>query len=497
MLFRIAILLGFAIIGIKASHFRGSFITWTVDKTDPYYFPANYYASVAKVHIKFGASWRRSDGQSYCTNSSIDTCQLFHHGSWSVYYGYSQTYTPYFHSSFTAGFFCEKFSIDGDFVVGSNTVTIFLPKNYFYKIQTSSCCWVGYLNRYSSSSWHVQILPSLQPRPGGSITNLNTPPQIEYLPVFQHRLKYYNYYNQLVVNYALPVSDPDNDMVKCRWAANFTEGGGIWNARLGQLHEHNCSLSLSDYQYAYTLGWYAFAVMVEDFAYDYSLGRYVRLTSMPLQFTVEINDKSSMVHCSQNYMRIELDKTYYNASLYSSITLRSASCPAWYSSTHIMLGTVPGSCGSTRKDTANHIVYENEVVLTAKSTGNQLITRNLYQKIYFSCSYGRNGFVSNVGFQPVTSINVTEGKSHTNKQMISTTSIVVICCGALLAIVIVGLALKIRKMHRQNKVVSSVASYQMEDPYKQTPEDQKVKEMVKEDLHAVCVMSPAMQAAIF
>ena len=35
--------------GAEASHFRGSFITWVVNKTDNNYYPANPYASTAKV----------------------------------------------------------------------------------------------------------------------------------------------------------------------------------------------------------------------------------------------------------------------------------------------------------------------------------------------------------------------------------------------------------------------------------------------------------------
>eukprot|EP00794_Sanderia_malayensis_P015461 gene15461-17044_t len=93
------------------------------------------------------------------------------------------------------------------------------------------------------------------------------------------------------------------------------------------------------------------------------------------------------------------------------------------------------------------------------------------------------------------------GKSYTNKQMMSTTSIVAICCGALLAIVIVGLVLKIRKMHLQAKSASSAATYQMDARYKdqcdgtnhETQRDHQDKKMAKENLHAIGVMNPAMQ----
>ena len=85
--------------------------------------------------MKYGAAWRRSDGSSMCTEASIANCHFFKHGSWSVYYGYSEASQPYYHSSFSAGFFCERFSVNKDLIIGSNKVTLYLPKNYTYKIR--------------------------------------------------------------------------------------------------------------------------------------------------------------------------------------------------------------------------------------------------------------------------------------------------------------------------------------------------------------------------
>ena len=60
---------------------------------------------------------------------------------------------------------------------------------------------------------------------GYGVQKINTPPQISYIPTIQHF--YYDY-----KSYKLPVFDPDYDKVECRWAANFTEGGGVWNSRI-------------------------------------------------------------------------------------------------------------------------------------------------------------------------------------------------------------------------------------------------------------------------
>jgi len=293
----------------QASHFRGSFITWVVNQTDYNYYPANNYASLVKVHVKYGASWRRSDGSSHCSNSSIANCQFFNHGSWSLYRVYGSGYPQSYYSTFSAGFYCEKFSVDTDFTIGSNKVTIYVPKSYTYRAVTSSCCWIYGLRSYSSSSWHVEAIISLQKTYNGRVYKINTPPQISHIPIIQHNLYSSNYRTQ---SYILPVYDPDNDLVKCRWAANFSEGGGIWNSRNGLVVlSSKCVLTMfsSPYShYANYKGWQALAIMVEDFEYNNVSHSYEKRHSIPLQFTVHLHMGNGSViygkndtHCTSPY----------------------------------------------------------------------------------------------------------------------------------------------------------------------------------------------------
>ena len=118
-------------------------------------------------------------------------------------------------------------------------------------------------------------------------------------------------------------------------------------------------------------------------------------------------DKSASVSCSNNYMRIELYRQYYNTSLYSSITLRDPSCRATIYYNSIVLGSVPGACGSVKRDTSSHIIYENEVIFTGKAI-NGLITRNLDQRIKLSCIFNRNAHVQTVSFQPISNVTGEE-----------------------------------------------------------------------------------------
>ena len=123
---------------------------------------------------------------------------------------------------------------------------------------------------------------------------------------------------------------------------------------------------------------------------------------------MHIAGQNSTVLCSKNYMRIDLDRKYYDISLYSSITLRNPSCTATYTAHYVTLGSVPGACGSVQKETSSHIVFENEVILTAKSA-NGMITRNYDEKVSFQCRYNKNGQVSLIGYKPMTSVNASEG----------------------------------------------------------------------------------------
>ena len=123
-----------------------------------------------------------------------------------------------------------------------------------------------------------------------------------------------------------------------------------------------------------------------------------------------ILDKSAYVSCSENYMRIELDRNFFNVSAYSSITFRDSRCRATWSSSFISLGTIPSQCGSTREETYDNIIYRNTVIMRAKTTQG-LITRESDIKIRLTCSYKRTGNVSSVSFKPISKVNVTEGKS--------------------------------------------------------------------------------------
>ena len=64
----------------------------------------------------------------------------------------------------------------------------------------------------------------------GKSQNYNSPVQLRYFPqesITKGETKIIK----------LPVYDIDGDYISCRWASDFAEGGGIYNARIGTLNK--------------------------------------------------------------------------------------------------------------------------------------------------------------------------------------------------------------------------------------------------------------------
>eukprot|EP00112_Aurelia_sp_Birch-Aquarium-sp1_P026665 Seg961.1 transcript_id=Seg961.1/GoldUCD/mRNA.D3Y31 product="Pancreatic secretory granule membrane major glycoprotein GP2" protein_id=Seg961.1/GoldUCD/D3Y31 len=261
---------------LEASHFRGTYITWIVNTTDTGYYPANPRAASYKVHVKYGTSWRRSHGAP-CTLSAISSCQQYNHGTWSVSRGTSENSLSSSYSSFSMSYYCERYSVSSDFNIGSKVYVISLPRSYIYKFQTASCCWTNDLATLASSSWNVEAILAFKINP--STGNINRPPQVNHLPLIDH-----NYYSR--ATYRFPVVDLDGDSVRCRWAANNSEGGGVWNNRFGTLDTNRCTLTL--HAHMYTRGWHPLSIMVEDYAWKPGQG-LIRLSKIPVQFTIRIH----------------------------------------------------------------------------------------------------------------------------------------------------------------------------------------------------------------
>ena len=111
------------------------------------------------------------------------------------------------------------------------------------------------------------------------------------------------------------------------------------------------------------------------------------------------------VSCSANYMRIELDRRYYNSSKYKSIGMLNPKCGPTLSYDYITLGCIPGACGSIKDETSTKIIYTNAVKLVAKFE-NRLVSRIYDEEVYFKCSYNRDARLRYMSsFDPTSAIS--------------------------------------------------------------------------------------------
>jgi hypothetical protein len=76
----------------------------------------------------------------------------------------------------------------------------------------------------------------------------------------------------------IPMADIDGDQLRCRWGANESESGGIYQPK-GNLQSNPCQLTYN----ATTIGYEGVAVVIEDFDSNNQV-----LSSIPLQFLIEI-----------------------------------------------------------------------------------------------------------------------------------------------------------------------------------------------------------------
>ena len=124
---------------------------------------------------------------------------------------------------------------------------------------------------------------------------------------------------------------------------------------------------------------------------------------------VSLTDNTTHVSCGINYLRIDLDRRFYNASIYSAITLRDPACTASLSSANITLGSTPNLCNWTMEETSSKITYKNTVIMTVYGVLGMVI-RNQDRRIDVSCEYDRSSYIGAPSFKPEWIVIANEGK---------------------------------------------------------------------------------------
>ena len=229
------------------------------------------------MEISYQISWRRSFSGHECNSTHVANRLLFKgEDAYGIdcHYSCSGTITS------PMSYVCTYFSVKDDWSFGEHHTThVFnVSDENTVTIGTADCCWIGI-----GGKWNLSTTFSLVTR--ADTGKINSSPRV--LPTPPLRL-------QQRCNYTipLPVSDPDNDTVRCRWAVG-RECGGICNKFPGAvLDSSSCALT---YTANKGIGTKAVAIMIEDYAPG---SLYHPLSSVALQFLVSVY--SSSQPCSTN-----------------------------------------------------------------------------------------------------------------------------------------------------------------------------------------------------
>ncbi|XP_035679046.1 uncharacterized protein LOC118417560 [Branchiostoma floridae] len=272
---RCAVLVLLLAVLAAGSHFRGTTISWRADKS-----------TTGLVHFSFRIAWRRSSSNSDCTQNSIVDGTL--HGAdenWSTQQEGALSSTRYY---------CTDFSVSEDWATGGNTFDYVFndatPRIVYY----GACCWIN-VNERGSGSWYAKTVVDLSPR--SDTGQPNSSPISASAPIVR-------IIQQCDSIIRIPVEDPDGDAVRCRWGSGTDECGGVCGALPNvNLDEGTCTLHYTAAGGGMATGWWAIALVLEDFVrspscssppFPASCGPF---TQIPLQFLAFV--ESSNVPCNQ------------------------------------------------------------------------------------------------------------------------------------------------------------------------------------------------------
>ena len=219
-----------------------------------------------QVEISYHISWRRSwSGATYCDGSTVSRATAISGlGSLSCQYGCSGRIA-------SLPYICTDYSTEEDWSFGEYHFAFNFagttPDNTI-AIGFTGCCWVSF------GGWNLTTTFSVATR--SDTRKINSSPRAITSPVL--RLQ-----QGCTHTIALAVSDPDNDVVRCRWAEG-RECSGICHTSTfigATLDSNSCTIK---YVANRGTGYQAVALMIEDFM----PGSSRPLSSVALQFLILI-----------------------------------------------------------------------------------------------------------------------------------------------------------------------------------------------------------------
>ena len=214
------------------------------------------------MRIFYHISWRRSSTEGgYCDSSTISSGTLLGGGNLNCQYGCGRTVSQMY-------YYCTDYSIEEEWSFGERELTYnFTGLNAnTITIGFTGCCWISAVG----GSWNISTTFSIIPREDTG--RINSSPRAITSPVL-HLQQGCNH------TITLAVTDPDGDIIRCRWAVGRECEGACSIFPGALLYSESCTIT---YEATRGTGYNSVALMIEDFI----PGSQHPLSSVALQFLV-------------------------------------------------------------------------------------------------------------------------------------------------------------------------------------------------------------------
>ncbi|XP_071791139.1 uncharacterized protein [Asterias amurensis] len=256
---------------VGASHFRGGIITWRSLPDNP-----------RSVEVTYRLAWKKDfieQNFDVCTAEAIeDKTELFL--GKRLYLNEDVVIND-------MSYICTDYNVAGDYAAGVQTYIIPVPDGVFaFDISIQSCCWVTLQNYPVPRNYQLNATVDLTPRANRG-NQTNSSPTASIVPV---------QFVQQSCNHVIriPVSDPDGDVVRCRFADPsrnecFKVCGALEASTL-ESSETECTLT---YNGPNQVGWYGVTIMIEDFN---RRRRNRPLSRVPLHFLIKVTASDENCH---------------------------------------------------------------------------------------------------------------------------------------------------------------------------------------------------------
>ena len=244
---------------------------------------AMLFITFMQMEISYQISWRRSASGHGCSSTHVANRLLFN-GEDGIECQYSCLDTIISPMSYV----CTYFSVKDNWSFGENHTTYLfnsVSDENTVTIGTTGCCWIYFAG---DNRWNISTTFSLVTR--ADTGKINSSPRV--LPTPPLRLQQGCSYT-----IPLPVSDPDNDTVRCRWAVGI-ECSSICNRFPGAvLDSSSCTIT---YTANKGTGIKVVAIMIEDYAPG---SLHHPLSSVALQFLILVFSSTQSCSKQAEYFR--------------------------------------------------------------------------------------------------------------------------------------------------------------------------------------------------